>query len=310
MKSPSPVRSMTGFCSLEAEGPLGRLRVELKTLNHRFLDVKIRLPREFVSLEPQARALAQARLTRGSLDLRVDFEPLTPRDETPPEANYTLATYYFESLKKIQLILGLNDPIRTIDIALLPDVLQRKSSSETPAREAQELWPHLESTLHQAIDRLQEMRTHEGANLWRVLHEAVDENAASVGRLRARREDLQSLEKGALISRVQRAFDAYPIADKTAKELLESRVAQELALILERGDVEEELTRLLGHIGHFQETLAAGGAVGKKLEFLLQEMHREINTLGSKSQDLGISNEVVAMKVRLEQIREQVMNIE
>lgn len=303
------LKSMTGFCSVEAQDDRGHLRIDMKTVNHRFLDLKLRLPRELSALEGQSRSFLQTRLARGSVEVRVEFTPPNQETADAPETNFSLAAHYFETLTRMQKMLGLEGNLRTIDIALLPDVITRKSS-DAASEDSQALWPLLERTLTQAVDKLQDMRAHEGANLGRVLNEALQEIQSAVERLRGQRERIQALEKQKIQERVTRAFESFPIANAQISQVLESRVAQELALILERGDVEEELTRLDGHVGHFRKTLTAVGGVGKKLEFLLQEMHREINTLGSKSQDLGISDEVVALKVRIEQIREQVMNLE
>lgn len=305
----STLKSMTGFCSAEAQNDLGRARVEIKTVNHRFLDLKLRLPRELSSLEGQVRTLLQSRLTRGSVEVRVEYEPTQNKAADAPETNFALAAHYFETLTRMQKMLGVDGGLRAIDIALLPDVISRKSA-ETLSDDGQTVWPLLERTLIQASDKLQEMRAHEGENLHRVLTASLTEIHNAVVRLRGQRERLQGIEKQKIQERVNRAFETFPIANAAVAQVLESRIAQELALILERGDVEEELARLEGHVEHFEKTLNGGGGVGKKLEFLLQELHREINTLGSKSQDLGISDEVVALKVRIEQIREQVMNLE
>lgn len=304
------VRSMTGFCSVDTKSDTARIRIEAKTVNHRFLDLKLRLPRELASLEGPARALIQPKLGRGSVELRVDYEATQAASEEPPETNYALAAHYFEALTKLQKMLGLDGQIRTLDIALMPDVIRRKGSSENKAEDSQTAWPLLERALIQAVDRLQEMRAHEGANLQKVLTAHLQDIQGAVTQLRSMRERIQGQEKQKLRERITRIFETYPIQNSAVEQVLESRIAQELAQLLERGDVEEELTRLDGHTGHFLKTLSAGGSVGRKLEFLVQEMHREINTLGSKSQDLGISDQVVAMKVRLEQIREQVMNLE
>jgi uncharacterized protein (TIGR00255 family) len=300
---------MTGFCSIEAQSDTARLRIEVKAVNHRFLDLKLRLPRELSALEGPSRALLQSKLSRGSVEVRVDFEATQTEADEIPETNFSLAAHYFETLTRMQKMLGLDGTIRTMDIALMPDVIRRKNS-DALGPEAQTHWPLLERGLIQALDKLHEMRAHEGSNLQRALTSTLEDIQAAVTVLRGMREKIQALETQKLRERISRIFEAFPIQNATAEQVLESRIAQELALLLERGDVEEELIRLEGHRGAFLKALNAGGAVGRKLEFLVQEMHREINTLGSKSQDLGISDQVVAMKVRLEQIREQVMNLE
>jgi uncharacterized protein (TIGR00255 family) len=154
------------------------------------------------------------------------------------------------------------------------------------------------------------MRMREGAALVSALKNSLDSIESTVARLRTRKLQLIEKERNTLRERIQKVWALYPPPAGTEQGGVESRLAQELALSLERGDIEEELIRLAGHVEHFRATLEAGGPVGKKLEFLLQELHREINTLGSKSQDLEIGTEVVDLKVHLEQLREQVANLE
>ncbi len=300
------VRSMTGFSSLEGELRESRIRIEVKTLNHRFLDIKLRLPRDLASIENPLRSLIQARLSRGAVDLKIDRQGCADEAATVIHPNLALAANYYEAIRAIQKTLGLTDSVRSIDIASLPEVLSR-ASADAPA---EELWNSIEPLVQDALSKLQEMRRTEGAALEITLREGLDELEGKIALLRQSRAACESAYKEKIRARVKSIFEAYPMSESSAQAVLESRIAQELALLLDRTDIEEELTRFQGHIDHFRKVLNAGGPVGRKLDFILQELHREINTLGNKAQDFGISEEVVQMKVRLEQLREQVMNLE
>ena len=304
--SHSLVQSMTGFSSVEGNAGSFRLRIEMKTLNHRYLDVKLRLPRELLSAESAFRSAITGKFSRGSLEIRVERIHESAAMSAAPQINLTLAAHYYESLLTLQKTLGLNDPIRTIDLATLPEVISRASEEFL----IEDAWAVLEPLANTAMKRLQEMRVHEGSQLSNVLRGALDELQGKIDLIRSRRSEWEPISRKRLRDRVSAAFEAYPIAEGQISAVLESRLSQELALLVDRSDIEEELVRFKGHLDHFRKTLDAGGPVGRKLEFILQELNREINTLSNKALDLQISEEAVQMKVRIEQIREQVLNLE
>jgi uncharacterized protein (TIGR00255 family) len=304
---------MTGFCSVEGNGGTQRFRLEIKALNHRYLDLKLRLPRDLIPAETQLRAALTAAFSRGSLDVKIErlaAAGASPESSGSPHLqsrfDLELASHYLRELKALQKELGLSDPIRTLDVAGLPDVLSR-TTAEIPG---DEIWSTVEPLAKQGIVRLTEMREHEGAALGRVLSEAIDAMESQIKLIRDRRNASAADMRARIQDKVKAVFEAYPLAESSVQTVLETRVAQELALVIDRTDIEEELTRFQGHLDHFRKTLSAGGPVGRKLEFILQELGREINTLGNKAQDLQISEEVVQTKVRLEQLREQVLNLE
>lgn len=305
MSRTASVTSMTGFSSVEGLVRGKKVRLELKALNHRTLDLKVRLPRELSAHELSLRSLIQSRFSRGSIEAKLELLADPVATEPPAQANVSLAAHYYESILAMQRTLGLTDPIRTVDLLALPDVITR---SADPGSE-QDAWPDLENLAGAAIQKLTEMRSHEGSHLAGILMGALKEMEGTLEFLRRRREDCQEESKKRLQDKIKAVFEAYPIHG-AVQPVLESRISQELAILLDRTDVEEELVRFHGHLEHFRKTLSAGGAVGRKLDFILQEMNREVNTLGNKAQDLAISEEIVGLKVRLEQLREQVMNIE
>ncbi|MBC7384800.1 MAG: YicC family protein [Cryobacterium sp.] len=307
----SAVLSMTGFGA--AEGSIGsqKYRIEVKSVNHRFLDLKIRMPRELQVAEVPVRNLVQARFSRGAIDLKIDrVSEGTNAPTTELVLNAELAMNYLEKLRELRSVLGLSDELKTKDIANYPDVLTRG----TPELGADEAWKKLEPVVSRALDELFEMRRHEGESLTVNLLEAASELEGAISSLREKRKGVVSRYPDRIREKIKAVFDSYAFNDSSAsanvQTILETRIAQELALLVDRTDIEEELVRFQGHLDHLRKVFREGGQVGRKLDFVLQELNREMNTLGNKAQDYGMSEEVVAGKVRLEQLREQVMNLE
>lgn len=303
------LRSMTGFASHEGEANQYRLKIEVRSLNHRHLDIKCRLPRDFSSLELQIRTLLQSFFKRGALELRIEVLERPEQSTATYEPNLAVAASYFESLNSLKKTFGLEDPIQISDLLHCNEILSRFTGEET-SQEESDPWPELEKSLSEAFSKLKEMREREGSALQVSLQEAIHSLKKNTDTLRERRKKCEAEYKEKISERIRKAFEAYPLSDTHVEKVLETRIAQELAMILDKTDIEEELTRLKGHIGHFQSTLAQGSPNGRKLDFILQEISREVNTLGNKAQDFEISEEVVQLKVKTEQLREQVMNIE
>lgn len=308
-----PVHSMTGFSSAEKVNGNTTLRLEFKALNHRFLDVRIRMPREFSSAEMPLRNTLQKRFSRGSIDVKLEKVTASGDTAATPsiDVDLELAHAYYQALESIQKKLGLKEPVRATEIASFPEVIRRGSSE----MQSDEAWAVLEPLARDAIGRLEEMRAHEGQALGRLLLSDMKELEESLAFLRRRRAECQDAYRQKITERITGIFENHPLpegplSEASTRALIEGRIAQELALALDRTDIEEELNRFDGHVSHFRKILSEGGPVGRKLDFILQEMHREINTLGNKAQDLPISEQVVQLKVKLEQIREQVMNLE
>lgn len=301
------VLSMTGFGA--AEGMIGnqKYRIEVKSVNHRFLDLKLRLPREFHSCEAAVRALVQSRFSRGTIEFKVDrLSETGSASAVELNLNTALAKKYLEKVRELQSALGLADSISIRDIANYPDVLSR-NSSETSSEDS---WKLLQPLVVSALNELFEMRRHEGASLAQVLLGAASDLEGTIGRLREKRKSVAGKYPERIREKVKAIFESYPLSEGNIQAILESRISQELALLADRTDVEEELVRFQGHLDHLRKVFSEGGQVGRKLDFVLQELNREMNTLGNKAQDYGMSEEVVSSKVRLEQLREQVMNLE
>jgi uncharacterized protein (TIGR00255 family) len=303
----STVISMTGFGG--SEGTLGghHYRVEVKSVNHRFLDLKIRLPRELHMVEGPLKALVQSRFTRGAIELKVErVSEGAAGIAADLSLNIDLARRYQSKIKELQTALGLKDHVTTLEIANFPDVLTRGSADAS----ADETWKRFEPFAVRALDGLAEMRAHEGASLGKILLDAAAELEATISSLREKRKAVAAKYPERIREKIRGIFEAYPLSEANLQAVLEARISQELAMIADRTDIEEELVRFQGHLDHLRKVLREGGQVGRKLDFVLQELNREINTLGNKAQDYGMSEEVVGAKVKLEQLREQVMNLE
>lgn len=305
------ISSMTGFAS--AESPAGaptRFRVEIKTLNHRFLDIKCRLPRDLSAAEIPLRAFLQKEFSRGSLDIkveRIDSADATEKSGLSQE-QIEKARSWLKTVRELQGALGLTDAVRTQDLLNVRELFE---TGEAASLSPEEAWKAIEPVALAAAKNLRTMRQHEGAALVRALLESCSVLESTLGILRTRRAESVQLLQQRNLERIRSVFEAFPLpAGTPVQAVLESRIAQELGILLDRTDIEEELTRFGGHLEHLRKTLQEGGPVGRKLEFLLQELGREINTLGNKAQDLPASEHVLAVKVRLEQIREQVLNLE
>ena len=304
----SYVHSMTGFASAEGETSRGKIRLEMKTLNHRFLDIKLRLSRAFQPIELPLRSFLQSKITRGSLELRLELSDQTDESSTPA-LNESIAEKYYHALEKLRKSLGIQTQTSLAELIRMPEVLPSQNG-DTTTISSDSLWKEVEPLVQNALGQLTQMRIHEGTQLTRTLLLSISMLKKATQTLKKKRTENQSQYQEKIKSKIEALWKNYNLDSFSEKALLETRVAQELSLVLDRTDIEEELTRLTKHLDHFESTLQKGGPVGKKLDFLLQEINREINTLGNKAQDYLMSEEVVEMKVRTEQLREQVMNLE
>jgi uncharacterized protein (TIGR00255 family) len=189
-------------------------------------------------------------------------------------------------------------------------VISKKSGMLEDVLPEKELFAVFEPSVTKALSTLTEMRAMEGDKLRKLILDMLSDIKSNTQKIKSKRQSSLDQMKSRIKDKVSSVFETYPLNDSNAKALLETRMAQELAIIVDRTDFEEELQRLAGHLDHFEKVVTEGGPVGRKLDFILQELGREINTLGNKAQDISISELVVQTKTKLEQIREQVMNIE
>jgi uncharacterized protein (TIGR00255 family) len=293
------IRSMTGFgrAQLEVEG--ASFAVELRAVNHRHLDLSVRLPRALLGLEPELRRVLGARFARGKLDLVVS----APAGAAPADValDRAVAERYVEFAKELAAERGASAELRAAELLALPGVARVLEH----ALDEKLVGPALIAAVERAAAAAVQMRCAEGEALERELrarHAALRELAAAVA---ARSDEVVAFVRERLRKRAEQLREEAGGAD-------ESRLLQEIVLAAERMDVTEEVTRLASHADQFEAALAAGGAtpVGRKLEFLLQEMAREANTIASKGADAPIAHRVVDLKTELERMREQVLNVE
>ena len=287
------IASMTGFAAATEESPQGSLAVELKTVNHRYLEFQTRIPEEFRPLEPAMREAVAARLTRGKVDCRVTFTPApSAKRSVVPDAEAMAALQ--EASKHVTARFPDARPLSVSEVLHWPGVLADESLSADRMKEA------VLALVARAVKELDSTRAREGAKLEALLRDRLANITTLV-------KDAGPLMPGAVKAFTEKL--AAKIAEAGANPS-DERVHQEIVLYAARIDVDEELSRLVAHVAEFRRVLDKGGACGKRLDFLCQELNREANTLGSKSVANEITRISVELKVLIEQMREQVQNIE
>jgi uncharacterized protein (TIGR00255 family) len=287
------ISSMTGFAATAHESAQGSLGVELKTVNHRYLEFQVRIPEELRALEPAMREAVAAKLTRGKVDCRVTYTPLGAGTRSLVPDSQAMA-----ALKAASAQVSAHFPdARGLSVS---EVLHWPGVLADEALSADKFKLELMGVLERAIADLDASRAREGAKLEAILRERLDSMARLVEQARP------------LVPAALKAFQ-----DKLAAKIAEAgaspsdeRIHQEIVLYAARIDVDEEIARLVTHIAEFRRVLDRGGACGKRLDFLCQELNREANTLGSKSVANEMTRTSVELKVLIEQMREQVQNIE
>ena len=291
------IKSMTGFGRSTYENDGREYIVEIKSVNNRFTDINIKMPRNLNYLEEKIRKQILSNISRGKVEVSIQLNNNSDLGKKI-NLNTDIANRYIEELKKLTEETNIIDNINIMDIAKFPDVLNIKIDEEAEEVIEKELFTALDS----AIDSFLDMRQKEGSKI------KVDlENRIEV--IKQKIEQISSISAGLV--------DEYVVKLETRiKELLktdvvdQTRLAQEVVIYSDKCSVEEEITRLKSHISQFLNLLNENIAIGKKLDFLIQEMNRETNTIGSKANNLEITNFVVDIKTELENIREQIQNIE
>ena len=291
------MQSMTGYGRSEVRHAQLALTVEARSVNHRYLDIALRYPRLYAPLEARMKQRVSAHFTRGRIDITLAPQE-TPESRRALSLDYILAQQYYDALQHLQESLRLPGVIDVSLIASLRDVFK----VEEPSEDIESAWDIIALGLDAALQALKSMRQQEGEALCRDFHLRLQAMAQQIQAIRQRVPRVVEEYRQRLEQRVKDLFAQF--------ELDPNRVAQEAILFAERADVTEELTRLEAHIQACTHHLSSSQAVGRKIEFLVQEMHREVNTIGSKSNDAAISHSVVELKSELERMREQIQNIE
>lgn len=289
---------MTGYGRHTVESAGMRLTIELRSVNHRFLDISPKIPRNFLFLEEAMKRYIKQKLSRGRVDLFLTAEGeglLYKRLEADDE----LLDQYITKLSNVKDQYKLTGDISIDTVAGLEGIFTVRETDQP----VDQIKAELLSVLDAACAELIEMRNQEGERLAQDLLNRLHSMKDTVADIEARRPVIVDEYKAKVLSRIETFIN-----EEIASE--ESRVLQEVALLAERGDITEEVTRLYSHIDQFHNTLEKQEPIGRTLDFIVQEMHREINTIGSKSNDSQLSNSVVTLKSEVEKMKEQVQNIE
>ena len=291
------IKSMTGFSRWEQEADGFRIRTELKSVNHRYLDLSVRLPRLYSYLEDKVRDLIKQYLNRGKADLFISIERETG-DGKQVLLNEGYAQSYIAALTKLKETFSLSGEVSLSIAARNPELFVSEESEE----DEEKVWNLLSSCLKQMLEGFLKMRQTEGECLKADLEEKLSGVKKLVGEIKRREPEATEQYEQRLRQKIEEALSA---AEPDPQRLL-----TEVAIFSEKTAIDEELVRLESHMQSFSHTLQTGGAVGKKLDFIMQEMNREINTIGSKANNLEISKIVIDVKSEFEKIREQIQNIE
>ncbi len=291
------LKSMTGFGRGHYLGKLKQVTLEIKAINHRFGEVQVKMPRQYSALEEKIRRYVLKHIFRGHLEVFIKMED-TGNKPRELQVDKALAVAYDKALKELATITGLPCEISVMQLAQFPEVLKL----EEPEEELESIWHDILPALQEALTSLLEMREKEGQKLKDDL----------VGRLQILCETREKiLEKSPQVVKLYQEKLARRLQEILEKgQVDETRLAMEVALLADRCNIDEELVRLDSHFIQLAENLEEDIEVGRKIDFLLQEINREVNTIGSKANDLEITQYVVALKSELEKIREQVQNIE
>lgn len=293
------MKSMTGYGRGECAANGLKISVEVSSVNRRQSEVSINLPRELEVLEAQVRDEVNKVVSRGRLTVRVAVHSANPNEAGKAQINTALAKEYAKELQKLAQDLKLSGSVSLDLIMRAPGVLQPTEDFA----EAEDLWPAVEKALKSALATLIKMREREGAHLAKDLTGRMNLIRKSWSKVAKQAPQAVKRYREQLQQRIKNAGLEMPAVD-------DERLLKEVVLFADRSDISEELTRLESHFQQFEHCTKSAEPVGRMLDFLAQEMNREINTIGSKSNDAVISSEVVVLKAELEKFREQVQNVE
>lgn len=292
------LNSMTGFGRAECQDGDYSYKAEIRSVNNRFIEINTRLPKAFLDMELSLKKLIKSHCARGSINITITLANSNEGSgEWDVKPNLPLATQYVKALKEIQTSLGLKGKVHIDSVVGLRDVFKIEPVAIDPAKESLLL-----DIAESALASLQKMREEEGAHLQKDLAERIDSIEKHAAQIEKRQPQVIQEYKSRLKEKIKILNDGI--------EVDESRLAQETAILADRCDITEEITRLTSHLIQFRKLFDAKEPVGRKLEFITQEINREVNTMGSKSSDTEMANVVIEIKSTLEKIREQLANIE
>lgn len=292
------IRSMTGFGHGEVSNDKNqKVTVEMKSVNHRYCDISLKLPKKLAMFEANIRNIMKEYVSRGKIDIYVSYEDLS---ETAVSLHYNqaMAEEYMQVFKKMQEDFNIETKITAEALAKYPEVV----TIEEVQQDEEVWWELLEAALRQAAEKFVETRTIEGANLKRDLLGKLDQMAADVAFVEERSPQIIAEYRSKLEEKVKEFLE-----DSTIEE---NRIAAEVTLYADKIAVDEEIVRLQSHISSMTDVLESDESIGRKLDFMAQEMNREANTILSKSSDVDLADHAIELKTNVEKVREQIQNIE
>jgi uncharacterized protein (TIGR00255 family) len=293
------IRSMTGYGVAEQDIPLGKIAVEVRSLNHKYLDISLKLPRGFFNLESKIRDIVKKGVSRGRVDLtmRIDSSgSILPRYRL--EADTRLAEEYIRVLDEIKERFGLKGEVTLDHVAAVREIVPFLEAKE----DTELYWQEISSVTEQALRALEDSRRKEGEALAADLMARLAEARRLTAEIKEKAPAVVAAYRERLRERVRALLEG--------SDFDERRFQQEVAYFAERSDISEEVIRMESHLSQFASKVAEEGPAGRGLDFILQEMNREVNTIGAKATDVDIAQRVIALKGDLERMREQVQNVE
>ena len=291
------MNSMTGFGKADAANRSGKYVVEVSSVNNRFLEVSVRMPRYLSTLESKIRDMISLLVSRGKVNVYINVEE---SDLSPGkyQINRVALKAYHRQLEDIQKELGLDGKIELKDMMMLPDL----ANPEKEAVDEDEVWKTMEGAVSKALKRMLVMRRKEGLAMKKDMQQRLLTLSEQLKTVRSLTKNAVSVRRDKLVKRVNELLES-PMRDSL-------RIEEEIAIFADKADITEECTRLASHLKQYRANLSLAEPTGKKLNFILQEMNRETNTIASKASDYQISSEVISMKNEIEKMRELVQNAE
>ncbi len=291
------IKSMTGFGRYEVATPQRKFSVEMKSVNHRYLDCNIKMPKKLNAFEAAIRTELKSYISRGKVDVFITMEDFT-QNRSAIHYNQELAAEYLSHLRSMAWHFGLEDDVRVSTLSRFPDVF----TMEEVSVDEEELWKELKSAVVGAAEKFVESRITEGENLRCDLIEKLDNMLVLVGKIEVRFPEILAAYREKLTEKVKELLGETSID--------EGRILTEVTIFADKICVDEEMVRLRSHIETMKGALLEGGSLGRKLDFIAQEMNREANTTLSKANDLEIAAIAIELKTEIEKVREQIQNIE
>lgn len=291
------VKSMTGYGRARQERNGRNITVEVRSVNNRYLDCTVKMPRAYIFAEDAMKALVQKYISRGKVDVFVTVDAVTA-DQTVVQVNEPLARSYYQALSRLREMFSLEDELSASTLARFPDVLAVTKAEE----DLEMISADICAVLEEALTAHRQMRSVEGEKLFSDIAGRADTIESIVAKVEERSPQTVSEYRARLEAKMREVLQSTTID--------ESRILTEAAIFADKIAVDEETVRLRSHLSQLRTMLSGDEPVGRKLDFLIQEVNRECNTIGSKCNDLTIARDVVNMKAEVEKIREQVQNIE